>query len=98
MPGGYSWTGYWLAIFWVMSLLIMAGADVKHDIWIAAVGLAGGLAIEGWGTQTHLWRYDTGERPPLWIIPAWPIANLAINRIVRFPRITLPKLQPATAF
>jgi len=35
--------------------------------------------------------YYTGEAPPLWILPAWPIANLAINRIVRFLRITLPK-------
>ena len=41
--------------------------------------------------HTHLWRYYTGEAPPLWILPAWPIANLAINRIVRFLRITLPK-------
>ena len=52
---------WWLQVDWlligdflVMSLLTMAGADVKHDIWIAAVGLAGGLAIEGWGTQTEL--------------------------------------------
>ena len=41
--------------------------------------------------HTHLWKYYTNEHPPLWIIPAWPIANLAINRLVRFLRITLPK-------
>jgi hypothetical protein len=41
--------------------------------------------------QVHLWQHYTNERPPLWIIPAWPISNLAINRIVRFLRITLPK-------
>ncbi|MCJ7737798.1 MAG: hypothetical protein MUQ10_10885 [Anaerolineae bacterium] len=41
--------------------------------------------------HTHLWTYYTGEAPPLWILPAWPVANLAINRIVRFLRITLPK-------
>jgi len=83
----------WLLIgtFFAMSLLIMAGADVKRDIWTVVVGLAGGLAIEGWGTQTELWTYYTGEAPPLWIIPAWPIANLAINRIVRALRILLPK-------
>ena len=44
-----------------------------------------------WGAQTGLWKYCTNERPPLWIIPTWPTANLAINRIVRFLRITLPK-------
>jgi hypothetical protein len=42
------------------------------------------LAIESWGTQTNLWHYYTAERPPLWIIPAWPIASLSIDRITRF--------------
>jgi hypothetical protein len=38
-----------------------------------------------------LWQYYTGEAPPLWILPAWPVAQLAINRIVRFLRVILPK-------
>lgn len=76
----------WLLLFdfLVMSLLIMAGADFKKDLPIVLVGLAGGLVIESWGTQTNLWFYYTYERPPLWIIPAWPIASLAIDRIYRF--------------
>ena len=82
-----------LGIFAVMSLLIMSGADLRRDAKVAFVGLVGGLVIESWGTQTLLWRYYTAERPPLWIIPAWPIASLAIDRIVRaadhrFPRST----------
>jgi hypothetical protein len=87
------WQVDWLLVgnFLVMSLLIMMGANLQHDIWIVFVGLAGGLAIEGWGTQTGLWTYFTGEAPPLWILPAWPAANLAINRIVRFLRVTLLK-------
>jgi hypothetical protein len=72
-----------LGIFLVMSLLIMAGADFKADSWIIFVGLCGGLVIESWGTQTEIWVYYTAERPPLWIIPAWPIASLSIDRIVR---------------
>lgn len=72
-----------IAIFLLMSLLIMVGADLRKDAWILMIGLAGGLVIETWGTQTELWRYYTLERPPLWIIPAWPIASLAIDRIVR---------------
>jgi hypothetical protein len=72
-----------LAIFAVMSILIMAGANFKTDFWIIVVGLAGGLVIESWGTQTHLWNYYTSERPPLWIIPAWPVASLAIDRLTR---------------
>ncbi len=73
-----------LGVFAVMSLLIMAGADIKADALIVFVGLAGGLVIESWGTQTHLWTYFTLERPPLWIIPAWPIAGLSIDRLYRF--------------
>ncbi len=73
-----------LGVFAVMSLLIMAGADIKADALIVFVGLAGGLVIESWGTQTHLWTYFTLERPPLWIIPAWPIASLSIDRLYRF--------------
>jgi len=76
----------WLlvGIFGVMSLLIMAGANLKRDAWIIAVSLVGGLAIESWGTRTHLWNYYTFERPPLWILPAWPVASLAIDRLTRF--------------
>jgi len=78
-----------LGIFAAMSLLIMSGADLKADALIVAVGLAGGLVIESWGTQTNLWTYYTLERPPLWIIPAWPIASLAIDRLYRLlARIT----------
>ncbi len=72
-----------IGIFFVMSLLIMVGADLRTDTWILLVGLAGGLVIESWGTQTELWTYYTLERPPLWIIPAWPIASLSIDRLVR---------------
>jgi hypothetical protein len=66
-----------------MSLVIMAGADLRTDALIVLVGAVGGLVIEGWGTQTYLWWYFTAQRPPLWIIPAWPIASLTIDRMVR---------------
>ncbi len=88
----------WLlvGIFLAMSALIMAGADLRRDARIVAVGLAGGLVIEGWGTQTHLWTYYTQERPPLWIIPAWPIASLAIDRLYRALRGWTGDRGPAT--
>jgi MFS family permease len=75
----------WLLLgnFAGMSLLIMARADLRHDLPVVFVGLAGGLTIEAWGTQTRLWTYYTLERPPLWIVPAWPIASLAIDRLFR---------------
>jgi len=85
------WNGSWwlyfdwllVGIFVVMSMLIMAGADLKVDAWIVFVGFVGGLVIESWGTQTEIWWYYTAERPPFWIIPAWPIASLSIDRLVR---------------
>jgi hypothetical protein len=86
------WSGEWwryldwllFGVFGFMSLTIVARADLKTDVLIVFVGICGGLAIESWGTQTNLWHYYTAERPPLWIIPAWPIASLSIDRITRF--------------
>jgi hypothetical protein len=87
VDGSYPWYMYidWLllGIFAFMSLSIMARANLKTDGLIIFVGLCGGLVIESWGTQTNLWHYYTAERPPLWIIPAWPIASLSIDRITR---------------
>jgi hypothetical protein len=85
------WDGAWwlyidwllLGVFLFMTVTIVARADLKTDLWIVFVGICGGLAIESWGTQTNLWHYYTAERPPLWIIPAWPIASLSIDRITR---------------
>ena len=73
----------WLLLgnFLIMSLLIMANANLRRDLPIVVIGLAGGMVIESWGTQTELWTYYTSERPPLWIIPAWPIASLSIDRL-----------------
>jgi len=97
------WQGEWwrtfdwllVGIFLFMSLLIMSRADLRTDWQIVFVGMCGGLVIEGWGTQTSIWTYYTLERPPLWIIPAWPIASLAIDRMVRWLDQKLPVTQVA---
>jgi len=93
------WKGpWWLYIDWLligiflfMSLTIVARADLRTDGLIVLVGTVGGLVVESWGTQTNLWHYYTAERPPLWIIPAWPIATLSIDRITRALSYFLPK-------
>ena len=93
------WHGaWWLYIDWLlvgiflfMSLTIVARADLRTDGLIVLVATVGGLVIEAWGTQTNLWFYYTSERPPLWIIPAWPIATLSIDRITRALSYFLPK-------
>ena len=95
------WNGAWwryidwllLCIFGFMSITIISRADLKTDLFIIFVGVCGGLAIESWGTQTNLWHYYTAERPPLWIIPAWPIASLSIDRITRVLNWIVERLQ-----
>jgi hypothetical protein len=84
-----------IGIFLVMSVLITVGADIRKDALIIVVSFAGGFLIESWGTHTGLWSYYTGEKPPLWIIPAWPIATLAIERLERiFGTITVKISDP----
>jgi hypothetical protein len=93
------WHGSWwlymdwllIGIFLFMSLTVVARADLRTDGLIVLVGTVGGLVIEAWGTQTNLWFYYTSERPPLWIIPAWPIATLSIDRITRAFGYFLPQ-------
>ncbi len=97
------WDGAWwlymdwllLGIFLFMSLTIMSRADLRVDGLIVFVGMLGGLVIESWGTQTNLWFYYTAERPPLWIIPAWPIASLSIDRLTRFLLYLFERQDPA---
>jgi hypothetical protein len=97
------WEGPWwlymdwllLGVFFFMSLTIIAGADLRTDALIVLVGTVGGLVIESWGTQTNLWIYYTAERPPLWIIPAWPIAALATDRLMRLLNHGVRKLAKA---
>lgn len=98
------WNGEWwryidwllLGIFGFMSITIITRANLKTDLLIVFVGICGGLAIESWGTQTNLWNYYTAERPPLWIIPAWPIASLSIDRITRFLDYGVRRLREAS--
>ena len=86
------WHGpWWLFLDWLligvfafMSITLVIGANLRHDSLVVFVGLIGGLMIEAWGTQTNLWSYYTAERPPLWIVPAWPISALSIDRMTRF--------------
>jgi len=82
-PGSPFWEqADWFLLLTLALLFLLAirDADIESDRWILVVGFAGGMVLEGWGTGAGLWQYFTGERPPLWILPAWPIASLAIDR------------------
>jgi hypothetical protein len=85
----------WLLIgnFLVMSVLIMINANLKRDLPFALIALAGGYIIEAWGTRSGLWTYYTYETPPMWIIPAWPIAALSVNRLYHFARHGLKRVK-----
>lgn len=85
------------AIWLFMSALLCWRIVPERDLGRAFVGLVGGLLIESWGTVTLLWHYYTAERPPLWILPAWPVAALAIDRIAWFLDRALPPVAPAYA-
>jgi len=79
-----------IAIWIFMSALLCWDVRPAQDMALAAVALAGGAMFEGWGTNTGLWWYFTGEKPPLWILPAWPVAALATARIVfAFDRVLI---------
>jgi hypothetical protein len=71
-----------LAGIWVfMTLLLSWRLQLRADLRLIFVGLCGGAVIEWWGTTTSLWWYFTKERPPAWIVPAWPVAALTIHRM-----------------
>mgnify|MGYP000035025436 FL=1 len=76
---------------WVfMTALMCWGIAPRRDAVRALVGFARGLCIEAWGTVTEIWWYFTDERPPLWILPAWPVASIAIDRLARATDLVLP--------
>ena len=77
--GGMDWllAGTWA----VMAALLSWDVDPRRDLLLLAVGFGGGFVIEWWGTNTGLWSYFTWQRPPPWILPAWPIAALSIERL-----------------
>ena len=90
---GYRWSDLldansdldWLlvAIWGWLATMICWRVSPRRDLLMIGVGFGGGATIEWWGTNTELWRYFTNERPPLWILPAWPAATIAIDRMGR---------------
>jgi hypothetical protein len=80
--------GLWVA----MTTAIAWRFDPVRDGSLIAVAACGGFVIEWWGTNTNLWRYFTSERPPLWIVPAWPVATIAIDRVAAIVERPLRRL------
>lgn len=79
---GWAETDWFLVACWIgMLVLAMANVSLRRDVPLALAGFAGGAFIETWGTHAGLWSYFTGEKPPLFILPAWPAAALATARV-----------------
>lgn len=98
---GFIWRRYldlslgidWLLVgIWAfMTALGCWGISPRRELFRAAIGFGGGLYIEAWGTVTNLWWYFTAERPPLWILPAWPVAAITVDRLARALDVVLPE-------
>ena len=79
---GWAETDWLLVACWIgMLVLAMANVSLRRDVPLALAAFAGGAFIETWGTHAGLWAYFTGEKPPLFILPAWPAAALATARV-----------------
>ena len=74
-----------LLVFCWLSMVALGAFrfSLRKDLPLAAVAFAGGALIETWGTRSGLWTYFTHEKPPLFILPAWPVAALATERLAR---------------
>lgn len=72
-----------VCIIFLVVRTVPSGAVPARDFFIVLAASAYGGLAETWGTRSGLWTYYTGERPPVWIIPAWPIGALVIERLSR---------------
>jgi len=52
-----------------------------RDTASVILACAAGYFAEAWGARNGLWKYYTSERPPLWIVPAWPLGALLVDRL-----------------
>ena len=70
-----------ISIWVAMTALLCWRVQPARDGALILISLVGGSVFEWWGTSAQLWYYFTGERPPIWILPAWPVAALAAVRV-----------------
>ena len=71
------------AILFLTIRAIPLAADPVTDCLTVLVTSFFGFLAELWGTQSGLWTYYTGEKPPYWIVPAWALGVLVVERLAR---------------
>lgn len=74
------------ALFGVILLVtwrVLSSSPVRpaHDAKVLALAAVLGWVVEAWGTRTGLWTYYTGEAPPPWIVPVWPLGAALVERL-----------------
>ncbi|MGE4106756.1 MAG: hypothetical protein AB7F66_06040 [Bacteriovoracia bacterium] len=76
----------WLlgAIWLGLTLACIYRVEWRNFTKLLVAGFLGGALIEWWGTTNQIWDYYTHEKPPLWIIPCWPVSALAFDRMLAF--------------
>ena len=80
-----------MAMWSVMTTLLLWRVRPARDLPLVISAMAGGLLLEWWGTTTELWHYFSAQRPPPWILAAWPILGLATDRLARVLGAVLPR-------
>lgn len=75
-----------LFIWGGLTLLILWGVRPRRDLAMTLGAMAGGLFLEWWGTTTELWHYFSAQRPPPWVLAAWPAVGLAADRLAQVLR------------
>jgi hypothetical protein len=63
------------------ALLLRYRFDLRQAFLLYACGMLLGGMYEYLGTASHEWTYITREVPPLWIVPLWGIATVAMTHL-----------------
>ncbi len=75
--------------------LLLYRLDIDEAFGLYVCGMILGGTYEWLGTWMHEWTYITREVPPLWIIPLWGLACVAMVKLSRLMRLPLQKANAA---
>ncbi len=65
-------------------VLVFYRMDIQEAFGIYVCGMLLGGTYEWLGTWMREWSYITGEVPPVWIVPLWGLACVAMVRLARW--------------
>ena len=89
------WSGrldlHFLAGLLAGAALVLYRFDLRRAFPLYVCGMLLGGLYETLGTSFGEWRYITGEQPPLWIVPLWGIACVAMHNLAELARRALEK-------